>query len=118
MTDAVTFRNELGETYLVTEGDDGPVFTRFLTSDDYERAIQRRVDHTAAQRRYSDGASCASYTVSTNPVWAAEAQGFIAWRDAVWAHAYAEMAKVEAGQRAQPSVEEFLAELPAIIWPT
>jgi hypothetical protein len=117
MTDVVTIRNELGQTFVVSETEDGPVFTQVLTPDDYERAIQKYVDATAAERRYSDGGSCASYATSTNPIWAAEAQAFVAWRDAVWAHAYAELTRVEAGQRPQPSVEDFLAELPVIAWP-
>lgn len=117
MTDIVIIRNELGQTFRIDEADDGPTFTRILTAADYEQAIQKRVDATAAERRYSDGGSCSSYANSTNPAWAAEAQAFIAWRDAVWAHAYAEMAKVEAGERSQPSVEEFIAELPAMTWP-
>jgi len=51
------------------------------------------------------------------PQWAAEAAAFAAWRDAVWTYAYAELAKVQAGQRAQPTVTDLIAELPAIIWP-
>lgn len=90
---------------------------RVATQSDYRRSIQAHIDAAAQARQYDSGASCASYAASTVPAWAAEAQAFIAWRDAVWAHAYAEMAKVEAGQRAQPSVEEFLAELPVMTWP-
>jgi hypothetical protein len=33
-----------------------------------------------------DGATLASCVTSTNPEWAAEAQAFIVWRDAVWAY--------------------------------
>jgi len=33
----------------------------------------------------------------------------------VWAYAYAELAKVMAGEREQPTVETFLAELPQMI---
>lgn len=90
---------------------------RVPTQGDYRRAIQGHVDSAAQARQYDTGASCASYAASTIPAWSAEAQAFIAWRDGVWAYAYAEMAKVEAGHRSQPSIEEFLAELPAIAWP-
>lgn len=38
----------------------------------------------------------------------------VAWRDAVWAHAFAELGKVQHGQRPQPTVEDFIAELPVI----
>lgn len=88
-----------------------------LTIDDYRLAIQALVDETAQQRNYDSGLTCASYVGSTNPLWASEAAAFVAWRDAVWAYAYAELAKVEGGQRPQPSVMEIVADLPVIIWP-
>lgn len=88
------------------------------TIDDYETAIQGIVDATAREKLFRDGVTLASYTASTNPQWAAEAAAFVAWRDGVWAYAYSELAKVQAGQRDQPSVEEFLAEVEPIEWPT
>jgi hypothetical protein len=88
-----------------------------LTVDDYRRAIQAHVDATAQQRNYDSGITCASYVNSTSPAWAAEAAAFVAWRDAVWAYAFTELAKVEGGQREQPTVAEIIDELPAIAWP-
>lgn len=87
------------------------------TVDDYENAIQALVDATARTKQFRDGVTLASYTASTNAQWAAESAAFVAWRDAVWADAYDEMAKVLAGQRGQPTVDEFLGELPAVEWP-
>ena len=86
------------------------------TENDYRFAIQRHVDAQAQSRRYDSGNSLASYVASTNEIWAAEAQVFVAWRDAVWLYAYAELEKVMAGEREQPSVEEFIGELPPIEW--
>lgn len=80
-------------------------------------AIQVHIDATAQSRNYDSGNSLASYTASTNEAWAAEASAFVAWRDAVWAYAYAELDKVETHQRAVPTVEEFIGELPSIDWP-
>ncbi|PWJ78340.1 hypothetical protein C7441_1165 [Pseudaminobacter salicylatoxidans] len=80
-------------------------------------AIQSHVDMVASSRRYDSGNSLASYVASGNAQWAAEAQAFVGWRDAVWIHAYAELDKVLAGERQQPTVEAFLAELPFIEWP-
>ncbi|KRE13459.1 hypothetical protein ASE63_18475 [Bosea sp. Root381] len=88
-----------------------------LTVDDYRRAIQAHIDTTARQRNYDSGVTCASYLGSTNTAWAAEATAFVAWRDAVWAHAYTELAAVEAGEREQPTVAEIVDELPAMGWP-
>ena len=83
----------------------------------FEAAIQAHIDATARQRTYRNGDACATYVSSTNPQWAAEAAAFVAWRDAVWAHAFTELDKVQQGLRAQPTVEEFLLELPVMQWP-
>lgn len=90
---------------------------RLPNETEYAAAIQRHIDATAQARQYGDGISLASYDSSTNPAWAAEAQTFIAWRDAVWAYAFTELEKVKNGTRPQPSMDELLAELPSITWP-
>lgn len=87
------------------------------TITDYENAIQDLVDTSARERQFRDGVTLASYTASTKPKWAAEAQAFVAWRDNVWFYAYGELAKVQAGQRPQPTVEQFLGEIAPIAWP-
>lgn len=91
------------------------------TLEDYRAAIRAHVDATAQARDYDNAVSCASYVNSTNPQWAAEAQAFVAWRDAVWAYVFAELAKVENGERAAPTVEVFVAELVdavPMVWPS
>jgi hypothetical protein len=92
------------------------------TIADYQAAIDAHIEATALARNYGSASlsatlSIATYVASTNPVWAAEAAAFIAWRDEVWAHAYTELGKVEAGLREQPGLEAFIDELPAIEWP-
>lgn len=84
---------------------------------DYENAIQNLVDNTARERQFRDGVTLASYIGSTKPKWASEAQAFVAWRDNVWSYAYGELAKVQAGQREQPTVYQFLGEIARIAWP-
>ncbi|KZE34090.1 hypothetical protein IMF23_04250 [Chelatococcus daeguensis] len=88
------------------------------TVDRFRWAIQWHIDTTAQTRNYDSGVTCASYVNSTNPTWAAEATAFTAWRDAVWAYAYAELEKVVNEERPQPTVEDFLAELPPFTWPS
>lgn len=83
----------------------------------FELAIQAHVDAAPTHRLFRDGVTLASYVASTNPEWAAEAQAFVAWRDAVWAYAYVELEKVMTGQRPQPTITDFIAELPPIVWP-
>lgn len=85
--------------------------------ESFRRAIQSHIDATAQARSYDSGTSLAGYVSSTNAAWAAEAQAFVAWRDAVWVYAYAELDKVTGGQREVPTVEGFIAELPAMVWP-
>jgi len=87
--------------------------------EQFRVAIQAHVDATAQTRSYDSGTSLASYVASGNAQWAAEAAAFVAWRDAVWIYSYAELDKVTAvpPQRAVPTIEDFLAELPAIAWP-
>lgn len=84
---------------------------------EYQAAIEAHVDAVARERGYSSAVSCASYVSSTNPLWQAEAGTFIAWRDAAWVYAFAELASVQSGNRAVPTVDEFIAELPVIEWP-
>lgn len=102
-----------GEYVDVGPDDFPPVL---VTADDYRRAIQTHLDTAAQSRNYDSGTTIATYVNSTNPAWAAEAQAFVAWRDAVWAYAYVELDKVTTGARPQPSVEELVAELPEIDW--
>lgn len=82
----------------------------------YQRAIEAHIDSVAQSRNYTNGISLAGYINSTIEQWASEAAIFIAWRDEVWLYAYAELDKVQNGLRPQPTIEEFLAELPAITW--
>lgn len=91
--------------------------TRASTVDQFRSAIQSLIDTHAQSRRYDSGNSLATYVSSSNPNWAAEAQAFVNWRDAVWAYAYAEMDQVLSGERDQPSVEDFIGELPELVWP-
>ena len=90
---------------------------RAATIEQFRAAIQAHVDATAQSRNYDDGNSLASYVASTNEPWASEAQAFVAWRDQVWVYAYAELDKVEAGEREVPTVEAFIVELPVMAWP-
>ncbi|CAN7371793.1 hypothetical protein [Aminobacter ciceronei] len=87
------------------------------TLDDYKAAIERLIDARAQDRRYDSAVSLATYVGSTNAAWAAEAAAFVAWRDCVWAYVYAELERVTTGLRPQPSITDFLAELPQIKWP-
>lgn len=85
--------------------------------DVYRIEIQAMIDAKAKERQYDSGATLASYVNSTIEAWATESQAFVAWRDAVWLYALAELDKVQNGESYQPSVSDFLADLPAFEWP-
>jgi hypothetical protein len=80
-------------------------------------AIQRRLDDFAVTRNYDNALSCASYATSTHQKFAVEAQYMVAVRDATWEKAYEILDAVLAGERPMPSLEEVMAELPALEWP-
>jgi hypothetical protein len=86
------------------------------TVAEYQAAIERHIDAVAQSKQYANAISAASYAVSTNPQWAAEALAFVTWRDAVWHYVYMTLAAVEKGEHAAPTIAELIAELPVIEW--
>lgn len=88
------------------------------TQDDYARALQSHIDAVARSHQYGSGVLLASYIASTIPAWAAEAQAFVAWRDTVWMAAYQVLAGVQSGSNPPPSMQDFIAALPVIQWPS
>lgn len=84
----------------------------------FSSTIQSHLDATASQRRYDSIHTAISYRDDPNPKFAAEAAALFAWRSAVWTYATDELDKVVTGERAIPTVEEFLAELPELVWPS
>ena len=80
----------------------------------YETAVQAALDAYAVSMRYDSMLSMSTYVNSTNAQFKAESTAALAWRDAVWASAYATLAAVEAGTTPAPaSVAAFLTTLPA-----
>lgn len=91
-----------------------------LTVEQFRIAIQMHVDGIAKSRDYNDGVTLASYDTISQPCaeWRADAAAFVTWRTAVWLYTYAELDKAKSGERPIPTVEAFLAELPAMTWPS
>jgi len=85
---------------------------------EYTNAVQNHLDSTARDKGYDSIMSLCTYATSTNSKFAAEGQAGVAWRDAVWTDCYTILANVESGVRTAPTVEELIAELPQIVWPT
>lgn len=113
MTTMIMINARTGERTEVETGEPEPIAPS-PTIEDYKTAVQSHLDAAAQSRLYTDGNSLVTYTASTIPQWAAEAQAFIAWRDAVWAQVYAIWADPP---EPPPTIEELIHSLPVINWP-
>jgi len=81
------------------------------------RAIQHHLDTTAKKRGYDSILSACSYATSSNPVFAAEGQACVEWRDAVWGYCYQLLADVKADVTPMPeTTDELISNLPVIKW--
>lgn len=89
------------------------IFVAFNTFLPY---IDRLLDTTALSKQYGSAVACASYVSSNNPQWAAEAQAFVSWRDAVFVYAINIQTEVMQGAPI-PTFDEFVSGLPTIVWP-
>lgn len=83
----------------------------------YELAVQRFMDEKVAERQYDSMISATTYATSSNPKYGPEGQACVVWRDAVWDKCYEVLAAVDAGTRQPPTIDELIAELPALVWP-
>ncbi len=78
-------------------------------------SVQRHLDATAANMGYDNIYTACTYADEPAvPLFQQEGQALRAWRSLVWAHCHTVMAAVAAGQRAVPTSEELIAELPAL----
>lgn len=80
---------------------------------DFMSSIQVMLDSKAIEKGYDSIVSACSYAAAPNP-FQAESIKFVTWRGNVWAYCYQELAKVKAGTRPTPKLEDFLLELPTI----
>ncbi len=94
-----------------------PIYNLFVFNALGKQLIQNTVDNTAQSQQYANGVSCASYVESTNPVWAAQAKAFIAWRDSMYIYALQIQSNIQQGQP-PPTQEEFVSGFPVMVWPS
>lgn len=82
-------------------------------------AVQAHMDDQARALNYDDIKMAVTYADEPAvPTFQAEGLVFREWRSLCWAHCYAAMAAVNAGERAIPTAEELIAELPALVLPS
>lgn len=93
-----------------------PIYQLNILKQTSKGLLQNLLDTTAQSKTYHDALHCVSYGFSTNITWKAEADAFIAWRDAVYESALQILQDIENGAPV-PTEQEFLAQLPTITWP-
>lgn len=84
----------------------------------YVDAIQRHMDNAAQTFGYDSVQTVVTY--AEEPAWPKfqlEGQGFRAWRSLVWAYVYEQLALVQNGEREQPTIADFILELPELVIP-
>lgn len=92
-------------------------YLKTMAARDYSLAIQNKLDSFARTRNYDGILSAATYATSSVLKFKAEGQYAVGARDATWAKCYEILAEVEGGTRPMPTLEELMAELPALVWP-
>lgn len=83
----------------------------------FDAALTAHLDKTAQEQRYDNRITCALRAGFDGP-FKAEGVAFAQWMDNCNAYAYQVMADVQAGRRAQPTLDQFIGELPILTWPT
>jgi len=85
----------------------------------YEYSVQTAMDSAAKQRGYDSLFTAISYAEEPAvPRFQADGQAFRRWRSLVWDYAHTELNAVMAGQKPQPDLDSFLADLPVLELPT
>lgn len=85
---------------------------------DYTVAVQNALDAAAFAAGYDDIKSAVTYADEPSvPSFQAEGQAFRLWRSLCWQYCIDQHALVMTGQRTAPTVEELIAELPALVLP-
>ncbi|SHM46582.1 hypothetical protein SAMN05216593_10144 [Pseudomonas asturiensis] len=85
----------------------------------FERAIQALLNDSAVARGYDSISTAISYAEEPEVErFQKDGIAFRKWRSLVWAYAYEQLAAVTSGDRAQPTVAEFITELPKLELPT
>ena len=99
----------------ITEAETG--YNEKIIFNSFKISVQSLIEKVAEYKQYQSALHCTSYATSTNIQWKAEAQVFIAWRDAVWNYLYAQLVLIMNKTRPIPTVAQLNAELPVIQWP-
>lgn len=113
------------EGMVISPGDSGkPVLCdrQPLTSEQittmFKNAIQRHMDEVAISLGYDDIKNSVTYAEEPAvPKFQNEGRALRTWRSLVWAYGYEQISAVQSGDRELPTIEELIAELPALVLP-
>lgn len=83
----------------------------------YTAAVQDMLDNEAKTQNFDSILTAVTYAGSGKARFSGKGNAARNWRDSVWDECYTILEDVELGNRAMPTVEELLAELPTINWP-
>ena len=87
-----------------------------LKIKEYDKALTLHLDQTAQSKQYDNRITCAVRAGYSGP-FQAEGIAFATWMDNCNYQAYQILAQVNAGSIPAPTVEEFIASLPVMVWP-
>ena len=110
----------IADTILTLEQVAANFTALFLEADkmqaQFTAVVQAWLDKTVQERNYDNIHTACTYATSTDATFSAEGAACVAWRDKVWRHCYDVLNSVLAGERAVPTAEELINELPKLEW--
>lgn len=105
-----------GKHYLAGYAPEKPAPTEEEIQAQLTQAVQDYMDNKAQEKNYDNIHTACTYANSTDEIFKKEGTACVAWRDNVWKTCYNILAEVKAGNRAIPTIEELIAELPVLVW--
>lgn len=103
---------------LEKETADQAAIMQARTKAEYEKAAQDKLDSSAQAFGYDSINNAVSYAEEPAvPKFQNDGKAFRTWRSLVWAYAYSVMDAVLAGTQEQPTLDEFLADMPKLDLP-
>lgn len=86
--------------------------------NEFRTIIQKHLDDAAVRVGYDDIKTAVTYADEPSvPKFEIEGKALRAWRSLVWAYGYEQIAAVQSGDRALPTPEQLIAELPPLVMP-
>lgn len=85
--------------------------------EEYQAAVQKRLDDFAQTRNYNGILSACTYAASTVTRFKNEGQYCVNVRDTTWVKCYDILDAVNSNSRPMPTLEQLMSELPILSWP-